>query len=164
MKSSRPIPSWPNWPGGTAAARGGTREAGTEPQFGIIPPDPTDSRDTIETRRRRRGRVRVVLCRPAPNVHPLRRELQRVEQMDASASDLAATRRSSSASRGRTFSRIEIRERRPSRAGCRDGNAGARPHEYRHRRRAARGREVDLQLNPDELEINVCRARPVARA
>ena len=76
------------------------------------------------------------------------------------ASEVAATRKWSSASWAKTSSASSVRIGRPSGATrARDRDAGPHPHQRLHRRRPARARRsAGLEINPADLRIDTYRA------
>ena len=134
-----------------------------ELQFGIIPPDPTDSRDTIvEIRAGAGGAESALFCADLHRMYIRYAESLgwRVEQMDASASDLGGYKEVIFGIKGQdVFKKLKFEsgvhrvQRVPAtetqgRVHTSTVTVAVLPE----------AEEVDIQLNPDELEINVCRA------
>ena len=73
-KASRRNPNWRSGEGRNRAAGSRGKQLAQQIQFGLVPPDPTDSRNTIiEIRAGAGAGIRVVRRRPLPDVLPLRR-------------------------------------------------------------------------------------------
>ena len=134
-----------------------------ELQFGIIPPEPTDSRDTIvEIRAGAGGAESALFCADLHRMYTRFAESQswRVEQMDASVSDLGGYKEVIFGIKGQdVFKKLKFEsgvhrvQRVPAtetqgRVHTSTVTVAVLPE----------AEEVDIKLNPDELEINVCRA------
>ena len=133
-------------------------------QFGLVPPDPTDSRNTIiEIRAGAGGSESALFAADLYRMYCRYAEARgwKVETLDSSPSDLGGFKEIIfQRHRHGCFQAAEIRERRASRpARARHRGAGPHPHQHRDRRRAARGRRKwTSKSSRTKLEINVCRA------
>ncbi len=114
-------------------------------QFGLVPPNPTDSRNTIvEIRAGAGGSESALFAADLYRMFTRYAETRKwkIEPLDSNPSDLGGFKEIIFEVTGTdVFKRLKIRERRasrPARAG--DRSAGTHPHQHRDRRRAARGR------------------------
>ncbi len=132
-------------------------------QFGLVPPNPTDSRNTIvEIRAGAGGSESALFAADLYRMFTRYAETRKwkIEPLDSNPSDLGGFKEIIFEVTAPTFSsgsntRAAL-HRVPARAG--DRSAGTHPHQHRDRRRAAEAEEVDVEIKPDEVEINVCRA------
>ncbi len=134
-----------------------------ELQYGIIPPDPTDSRDTIvEIRAGAGGAESALFCAALHRMYVRYAELQgwKVETMDASASDLGGFKEVIFGIKGRDVFRklkFESGVHRVQRVPATETQG--RVHTSTVTVAVLPEAEgVDIEIKPDELEINVCRA------
>jgi peptide chain release factor 1 len=131
-------------------------------QFGLVPPDPTDSRNTIIEIRAGAGgsnpRCSPPICTGCIRATP-RRAAGRLSRWIPILRPGRFQGNHFSSHRHGCFQAAEIRERRPSGAArARDRGAGAHPHQHRTVAVLPEAQEVDVEIKPDEIEINVCRA------
>ena len=153
------------------------RKLELELQFGIIPPDPADSRDTIvEIRAGAGGAESALFCSDLHRMYIRYAESQgwKTEQMDASVSDLGGYKEVIFGIKGQNvFKKLKFEsgvhrvQRVPAtesqgRVHTSAATVAVLPEaeelDIKIKESDLRIEEVDIELNPDELEINVCRA------
>ena len=126
-----------------------------------MPPDPTDSRNTIVEIRAGAGFGIALFAADLYRMYPLRETMGwQVETMDSSSVRSRWFREIIFQINGRdVYKAPQIRERCASRA-TRVPPPKPRPHPHQHGngRRCQRREEVDVQIKPDEIEVNVCRS------
>ena len=113
-------------------------------QFGLVPPDPTDSRNTImEIRAGAGGNESALFAADLYRMYCRYAEARgwKVETLDCNASDLGGFKEIVFQVNGTgRVQAVEIRERGASRAArARHGGPGAHSHEHQHGGRPARG-------------------------
>ena len=139
------------------------RKLELELQFGIIPPDPADSRDTIvEIRAGAGGAESALFCCDLHRMYIRYAESQgwKTEQMDASVSDLGGYKEVIFGIKGQNvFKKLKFESGVHRVQRVPETETQGRVHTSTVTVAVLpEAEEVDIELNPDELEINVCRA------
>lgn len=139
------------------------KDLGLKVQFGVIPPDPTDSRNTIiEIRGAAGGSESALFAADLYRMYTRYAEQQKwkVETMDASPSDLGGYKEIVFSITGQdVFKRLKYESgvHRVQRVPVTE--AQGRIHTSTVTVAVLpEAEEVDIELKPDDLEINVCRA------
>jgi len=141
---------------------GRSQKLGLEVQAGVLPPDPTDSRNTIIEIRAGAGALNLHFCRrPLPHVYRYAEARGwKVESIDASSSDLGGFREVIFSVTGTdVYKRLNMRAVSTASQRVPATEAQGRIHTSTCTVAVLpEAEEVDIQINPDDLEINRCRA------
>ena len=139
------------------------KKFGTQLQFGIVPPEPTDSRNTIvEIRAGAGGSESALFAADLYRMYTRYAETQgwQVETMDSSSSDLGGFREIIFQINGQdVYKRLKYESgvHRVQRVPATE--AQGRIHTSTATVAVLpEAEEVDVQIKPDEIEVNVCRA------
>ena len=134
-----------------------------ELQYGIIPPDASDSRDTIvEIRAGAGGAESALFCSDLHRMYIRYAESQgwKVEQLDASVSDLGGYKEVIFGIKGKNvFKKLKFESGVHRVQRVPETETQGRVHTSTVTVAVLpEAEEVDIELKPDDLEINVCRA------